>query len=108
MGKPVELIIGCQGLANENEEKFSQDLENVVVNVINHYNSDAELVHVSDILEDECCGSKISSHMFSVEVEISGSYSAERKSIINSLINAGKSLGTYTSWLVHINGKEGK
>lgn len=107
MNKPVELIIGCQGIiTSDNNDEFSQKVDSLIESVLekNGYEP-SEISHSSTVLEDpELSNSKMTSHMFIVTINIKGGYSAERKNIMNALIGAGKDLGTYTSWLVHING----
>lgn len=106
MNKPVELIVGCQGIITSDNNEFSNKVDSLIESVLekNGYEP-SEISHSSTVLEDpESSNSKMTSHMFVVTINIKGGYSAERKNIMNALIDAGKNLGTYTSWLVHING----
>jgi len=100
--KKVKLIIGCQAVTKPGID-LEASVKDVATGVLSQCSYSPENIKTE---------SKVSENLtfvdFSADIEVVNGFSAERKTILNSLMETGRhDIDTYVGWLVQIDSKRG-
>ena len=97
MTKKVKLIVGCQAITKPDIEIVTS-VKNVVTEVLAQGGYLPENIKTNDKVSENLTFVEVSA-----DIEVVNSFSTERKSILNSLMESGRhNIDTYVGWLVQI------